>query len=154
MASWDQALEAYLRPQGSSPPAQRGARARLAEAVQRDSGSPEAWWAFLQAEEAALAGGGAGGGGATATLTQGVAQRGGVSLFDLYLWATKQIPRQNNYSNEAYLKIWLGYARQQWCVCILRAGGSARRQPLLCLPAVQCISGSGHAIGQLYTRQD
>lgn len=78
--------------------------------MRQASASPEAWWALLQQEEAALAAAGSG------TATLGGAARGGVALFDLYQWATKLVPRQANCSNEAYLKIWLGYARQQWCV--------------------------------------
>lgn len=111
--SWDGDLDTYLKPQGSSPGGAGTLRARLAEAVKKDSASPEAWWAFLQAEEAALCG-------STATLSG--ASRGGVTLFDLYHWATKLVPRQANYGSEAYVKIWLGYARQQWCARVLGFG--------------------------------
>lgn len=103
--SWESDIDTYLKSQGSTPNTVRSLRTRLAEAVKRNCESPEAWWAFLQQEEST----------ATAnTSTLSGSNRGGVSLFDLYGWATKKVPRQSNYKNEAYLRIWLGYARQQW----------------------------------------
>ncbi len=105
IATWDRQLEAYLRPQGCSPGAQRTARSRLGDTVRAAPNSPEVWWALLAAEEAAL-------GGATATLDR--AGRSGVSLFDLYRAATQAVPRQGNYQNEAFIHIWLGFARHQW----------------------------------------
>jgi hypothetical protein len=76
------------------------------EAVKAAPESPEAWWALLQQEESLAAN-------ATATLSDRGA-RGGVTLLDLFLAATKVVPRHSNYSNEAFIKIWLGFARQQW----------------------------------------
>lgn len=108
-ASWDRQLDAYARPAGGSPSAHRTLRLRLAEAVKASPESPEAWWALLQQEEAwAAAAGG------TAGLERGAATRGGISLLDLFAAATKNIPRQNNYTNDSFVKIWLGFARQQW----------------------------------------
>ncbi|PRW45719.1 hypothetical protein C2E21_5938 [Chlorella sorokiniana] len=109
-ASWDRQLEAYTTAAGgSTPPPQRAARARMADAVRAAPESPEAWAALLAAEEAAL-------GASTGTLTgeRGAGARGGVSLFDLYAAATKAVPRANNYANDAYVRIWLGFARHQW----------------------------------------
>ncbi len=71
--------------------------------------SPEAWWALLRREEE-LATAAAG---ASPAIVNRVT-RNGVSLFDLYRWATKVVPRQNNYKNEAFISLWLGFARQQW----------------------------------------
>lgn len=107
-ASWDRQLDAYVRPSGGSPAAHRSLRARLADAVKASPESPEGWWALLQQEEAWAAAAGA-----TAGLERGAA-RGGISLLDLYRAATKTVPRQNNYGNEAFIKLWLGFARQQW----------------------------------------
>ncbi|KAI7845303.1 hypothetical protein COHA_001145 [Chlorella ohadii] len=109
-ASWERQLEAYTKAaSGSTPPPQRAARARMADAVRAAPESPEAWAALLAAEEAAL-------GASTGTLSgeRGVGARGGVSLFDLYAAATKAVPRANNYTNDAYVRIWLGFARHQW----------------------------------------
>ncbi len=125
--SWDRDLDAYLKAQGGTPSAASKLSTRLADAVRKDCESPEAWWAFLQQEESVQSS-------STATLTQ--SGRGGVGLFDLYHWATKLVPRQSNYRNEAYVKIWLGYARQQWCV-----SGSVPLQGKQCM----CRDGAGHA---------
>lgn len=124
-AAWDRQLDAYVRPQGGSPSAQRAARSRLADAVRAAPTSPEAWWALLAAEEAAL-------GGTTATLDR--AGRGGVSLFDLYRAATQVVPRQGNYNNEAFVRIWLGFARQQWWVGVLQCSET-------CKPGQSCSAG-------------
>jgi hypothetical protein len=63
---------------------------------------------FLENEEAALAGVGAT---VTAELSM-VAKMGRqpVTLFQLYKWATRIVPKRNI---EAYLQLWLGYARHQ-----------------------------------------
>lgn len=36
-------------------------------------------------------------------------------LGQLYAWAVKAVPKTGNYANEAYLRLWLGCARHQWC---------------------------------------
>lgn len=41
--------------------------------------------------------------------------RGEVALGQLYAWAVKAVPKTGNYGNEAYLRLWLGCARHQWC---------------------------------------
>ena len=42
--------------------------------------------------------------------------RAAVALASLYGWATRLIPKHGHYEDETYIKIWLGYARHQWCV--------------------------------------
>lgn len=137
-ASWERQLEAYTKAaSGSTPPPQRAARTRMVDAVRAAPESPEAWAALLAAEEAAL-------GASTGTLTgeRGAGARGGVTLFDLYAAATKAVPRANNYTNDAYVRIWLGFARHQRCVAL--AGGpvgcgrvcihACSRHAVLCCP--------------------
>ena len=126
-SSWERDLDAYLKPQqGGSPPPACAVRAQAGDGVRAAPHSPDAWWALLAAEEAAL--GASEGGGSTATLERGGQTRGGVALFDLYRWAVKLVPRAEHYNSAAYLNIWLGYARQQWCAAgggLARGGGSA-----------------------------
>lgn len=43
------------------------------------------------------------------------AGRSAVPLTSLYGWATRLIPKHGHYEDETYIKIWLGYARHQWC---------------------------------------
>lgn len=131
-ASWERQLEAYTKAaSGSTPPPHRAARVRMADAVRVAPESPEAWAALLAAEEAAL-------GASTGTLTgeRGAGARGGVTLFDLYAAATKAVPRANNYTNDAYVRIWLGFARHQWCVFAMlsRPAGSLKRHAPCCSP--------------------
>ena len=86
-------------------------------AVQAAPESPDAWWALLQMEDSQLAG-------STGALDR--AARGGVVLMDLYRWATKLCPRQSNARSEAFVKLWLGFARQQWCAGAEKAGRGPR----------------------------
>jgi hypothetical protein len=115
--SWAQDLATYARPQGGSPSAVQRLRARLVSAVQAAPESPDAWWALLQMEDSQLAG-------STGALDR--AARGGVVLMDLYRWATKLCPRQSNARSEAFVKLWLGFARQQWCAGAEKAGRGPR----------------------------
>lgn len=74
------------------------------QAAPEDAGR---WLAFLRHEEQLLS---------TSTAPLDAATTGGrygVTLFHLYDWATKTIPRRGGGSGEAYLQIWLGYARHQ-----------------------------------------
>jgi hypothetical protein len=78
----------------------------LVTAVQSSPQSAEAWRALLAFEEAHCS-----------NVTQ--QQPGGgdparVSLYHLYYYATQLVPRNNNQHKEAYLQLWLGFARQQW----------------------------------------
>jgi serine/threonine-protein kinase TTK/MPS1 len=59
--------------------------------VKRDHTSSSAWWGFLSSEE----------------------ERGGTSLYKLYEWATKLVPRKGNKNNETYINLWLGYIKRQ-----------------------------------------
>ena len=105
--SLEKSLACYLQPDGSTPPAIQLHRQRLVKAVKADPSSPEVWWEFLQHEEGLQA--------ATDSLTnQQRWGRGNVTLYHLFCLAVQAVPRQSNYKNEAYLHIWLGYARQQW----------------------------------------
>lgn len=104
--SWLTDLDAYLH--ASSVPTE--GRHELVAAVKASPASAEAWVALLSAEEAA------GGGGLTSGLTGGLTGGGGVSLYHMYYWATQLVPRGGAHqSKEDYVRLWLGYARQQWC---------------------------------------
>lgn len=78
-------------------------RTRLAARVRATPEVPGPWLEFLQHET---------------TQTTSPAVRGGVTLFRLYEWATKTIPRSGNSKNEEYLRVWLGYALEQGCELI------------------------------------
>eukprot|EP00887_Chlorella_sp_A99_P002275 scaffold10.g2275.t1 len=110
--SWNHDLDAYVGAQASAAagasPSVAALCSKLAQAIRVAPESAEAWWAFLQQEESATAARGA------AACPPAPPAKGGASLFDLYAWATRLVPRQSNHNNEAYLRIWLGYARQQW----------------------------------------
>jgi hypothetical protein len=84
----------------------RSERARLVAKLRREPESPATWLAFLQHEEHNIAASG----------PHNIARaRGGVTLFKLYDWATKTVPRSGNSKVEDYLRLWLGYAREQAC---------------------------------------
>lgn len=94
-SSWDSRLRSYLECCGDEDP-----RQALGGAVLAQPGSAEAWWALLAAAE-----------------KHGVAadaDRGSVQLFDLYRCAVRIVPRSGNTSRDAFVKMWLGFARQQW----------------------------------------
>lgn len=122
-SGWLADLDAYLAAPGhASGDPQRD---QLVAAVQADPVSPEAWLAFLSAEDAAA-------GNMTAPLPAGAdggSGGSGVSLYHLYFWATQLVPRSKNQSKEAYIMLWLGYAKQQWC------GRAAGRAPTPSMPA-------------------
>ena len=40
--------------------------------------------------------------------------RAAVGLASLYAWATRLTPKNGNYNNETYIRVWTGYARHQW----------------------------------------
>lgn len=108
--SWLADLDAYI----TSHPAAGGhgeqhsssERQGLVAAVKACPQSAEAWRALLAYEEAH-----------SSNLTQ--QQPGGgdptrVSLYHLHYYATQLVPRNKNQQKEAYLQLWLGFARQQW----------------------------------------
>ena len=101
----DGSLVQYLQTQGNDPPGVKSRRSDLVRALKANPQCPESWWGFLKHEEAVLANG-------TGSLQRSSRHS---TLFHLFSLATQTIPRQGNYENPAYLHIWLGYARQQWC---------------------------------------
>lgn len=109
-ASWLPDLEAYLKGHpicsGGDEEHSVSERQGLVAAVKAAPQSAEAWRALLIFEEAH-----------SSNITQ--QQPGGgdpsrVSLYHLYYWATQEVPRSKNQQKEAYLQLWLGFARQQW----------------------------------------
>lgn len=80
----------------------------LVTAVHACPHSAEAWKAMLAYEEAHNS---------NSTQQQSLAaDPSRVSLYHLYYYATQLVPRNKNQHKEAYLQLWLGFARQQWCV--------------------------------------
>jgi hypothetical protein len=124
--SWMTDLDAYLASSACPfPDPAAAARAALVAAVKAAPSSPEPWNALLSSEEAA------GAGGLTGALTGGLGPLSGagaaggavITLYHLYFWATQLVPRARHQAKEEYVTLWMGYARQQWCV---RGGGGAR----------------------------
>ena len=81
--------------------------------------SAEAWFNFLNNEEAVAkqegdvleTGAELKGGGEVPAAKAGV-----VGLYHLYHRATELVQRSKGRPLDAYVKIWVGYARHQWCV--------------------------------------
>lgn len=104
--SWWPDLEAYVRGHPLGEEQSISERQGLLAAVKAAPQSADAWRALLAFEEAH-----------SSNITQ--QQPGGgdpsrVSLYHLYYWATQEVPRTKNQHKEAYLQLWLGFARQQW----------------------------------------
>jgi hypothetical protein len=80
-------------------------RHKLVAGVKVSPQSAEAWRALLAYEESH-----------GSNMTHGLqADPGRVSLYHMYYWATTLVPRSSSKSHkEAYLQLWLGFARQQW----------------------------------------
>lgn len=91
-SSWETELDEYLVT-SSDAAAGLDLRGRLH--------SPEAWLKFLQREEDIQ------------RSNKGAVSASQIGISRLYEWATKAIPRSLNISNEAYVQIWIGYAKQQ-----------------------------------------
>lgn len=98
--SWVAQLQAYLQSTNSCNAQQRKA---LGDVVLENPNNPDAWLRFLENEEAVM-------GQSTGTRPS----RGGVTLYHLYHKATELVQRTKGRPSESYVKIWLGYARQQW----------------------------------------
>lgn len=105
--AWGPDLDAYITTHPEDAPSGVTAeRQRLIAGVKATPDCADAWRALLAYEEAHLG-----------NLTQhqqrssGAADSGRVSLYHLYVHATKLVPRSKK---EAYLQLWLGYARQAW----------------------------------------
>ncbi|KAJ9506102.1 hypothetical protein QJQ45_016590, partial [Haematococcus lacustris] len=98
--SWLLFLQSYLRTSSSAdgPSAQRKA---LADVVMENPASAEAWADFLQSEEAAAV-----------EAAKQPSHR--LALYKLYHKATELIQRGKGRVANAYMRVWLGYARHQW----------------------------------------
>lgn len=97
--SWEQYLQQYAQRCAPQTPAET--LSKLTASVQRDSQQPEPWWSLIQQAE-------------TAVSNSATDKRQALALLQMYEWATKQVPRHGNYDNEAFLSLWIGYAKQQW----------------------------------------
>jgi hypothetical protein len=105
-ATWAADLDAYIGSHEGSPGgSSTEARHRLVAGVKASPQSAEAWRALLAFEESH-----------GSNMTHGLqADPGRVSLYHMYYWATTLVPRSSSKSHkEAYLQLWLGFARQQW----------------------------------------
>jgi hypothetical protein len=102
--SWLTQLQAYLQAYGVTHDSQRK---MLADMVMENPASPEAWLCFLEAEEAASV--------SEMPKTTVVQQQArSMALYRLYHKATELVQRGKGRSAEAFVNIWLGYARFQW----------------------------------------
>lgn len=102
--SWVAQLQAYLRSAQPAISAQATAQRKvLGDIVLENPTSADAWYRFLQHEESLACG--------HASMDP-VSK--GVSLYHLYHKATEMVQRTKGRTSEAYVNIWLGYARHQW----------------------------------------
>ncbi|KAF8072718.1 MPS1 [Scenedesmus sp. PABB004] len=102
-SSWLADLDAYIATHEPGDAERRELVARVKGAPQ----SAAAWRALLAHEEAC--------GNATQHGLAPPADPGRVSLYHMYYWATQLVPRSSTAQHkEAYLQLWLGFARQQW----------------------------------------
>lgn len=98
--SWEGHLQQYLQ---KCAPLSPGQAARLTAAVHKDPHLPEPWWSLIQCAESQQD-----------AVAKPQDRRQGLALLQIYEWATKQVPRHGNYDNTSFLKLWIGYAKQQW----------------------------------------
>ena len=105
--SWEGVLGEYLKHKGDTPWREKSSRVERATAVRANPTSPQAWLEFLEGEEGMFAEK------MTGKVNVVTGSRNGVSLYRLYELATKTLPRSGNAKNEDYLRVYLGYARQQ-----------------------------------------
>lgn len=105
--SWEGVLGEYLKHKGDTPWREKSSRVERATAVRANPTSPQAWLEFLEGEESMFAEK------MTGKVNVVTGSRNGVSLYRLYELATKTLPRSGNAKNEDYLRVYLGYARQQ-----------------------------------------
>lgn len=101
--SWEVHLQQYLQ---KCAPSAADKAASLTDAVHKQPHLPEPWWSLIQLAESQHD--------ASHTNSKPSDNRQGLAMLQLYEWATKQVPRQGNYDNDAFLKLWIGYAKQQW----------------------------------------
>jgi hypothetical protein len=110
--SWVAQLPLYIKATSNSSDAvQQQLRVKLADGVLESPNSAEAWHAFLQSEEAAVRRASAGGSSPPQQLLVGSKR---LSLLYWYQRATELVPRSKGQAAEAYVGIWIGYARHQW----------------------------------------
>lgn len=81
-----------------SPSDWRAREKMLVASVQEDPGSVERWYALLTAKE---------------EHSDAAVGDPNENLLRLYAQATRVLPWSVNIENELYLRIWIGYARQQ-----------------------------------------
>ena len=89
----------------------------LCDIVLDNPNSADAWLNFLDNEEACLRVGGASASDVLVPKDEegsAAGKGGGVSLYNLYHKATELVHRSKGRPLEAYVKIWVGYARHQW----------------------------------------
>lgn len=103
--SWVADLDAYIASHEGTP---GGDRHTLVSNVKLNPQSAEAWRSLMAYEESHSANNTYGLHAATAV------DNNKVSLYHVYYWATQLVPRSKNQHKEAYLQLWLGFARQQW----------------------------------------
>lgn len=101
--SWEVHLQQYLQ---KCAPFSVDKVSSLTEAVHKQPHLPEPWWSIIQHAESQQA--------ACQPDPKPHDKRQGLAMLQLYEWATKQVPRQGNYDNDAFVKLWIGYAKQQW----------------------------------------
>lgn len=101
--SWEVHLQQYLQ---KCAPIHTDKASSLTQAVLKQPQLPEPWLLLIQHAEAKQD--------VPQADSQQHDKRQAFALLQLYDWATKQVPRQGNYVNDAFLKLWIGYAKQQW----------------------------------------
>ncbi len=128
--SWVSALQLFLKaPQQEAlgvagqasvlQPAVAQHRKRLADVVLENPNAPEAWLNFLQHEEALAQ--------QHPHLYAPPGSQHRSSLLYWYQRATEMVHRPKGQGADAYLSLWLGFARHQWCAC--RPAHTRRRLP-------------------------
>ncbi|KAL0032168.1 hypothetical protein WJX77_008646 [Trebouxia sp. C0004] len=101
--SWEVHLQQYLQ---KCAPLSEDKVSCLTGAVHKQPHLPEPWWSVIQHAESQQA--------ACQPDSKPHDKRQGLAMLQLYEWATKQVPREGNYDNIVFLKLWIGYAKQQW----------------------------------------
>lgn len=110
-SAWGPDLDAYLASHPTDSAAATAERHALVAAVKAAPTCADAWAALLAHEEVQHG---------SVTAQHGQQDAGRVSLYHLFVHATKLVPRSKR---DAYLALWLGYARTAWCVvCVVWVG--------------------------------
>lgn len=109
--AWAADIETYCQQHVHTSAEASAARDALIATVLHSPTSPDAWLAFLAAEDAADA--------PYCATTEGGKDACGrplISMQHLYTLAVGVVPRSANLHLESYVRLWLGLARHQWCV--------------------------------------